>query len=103
MLNGSIIKNVAVWDGIQVFNPGVSTADITGRHVPKIGDTLQSRPSDATHNIVIDGNSITIAQWSGVSHTTPGGYNACQNACLELGLTVNDFYNASINGQATNS
>lgn len=103
LLNAGVIKNIALWDGVQPWTPSLTTEDVTGRKTPIIGNTLIQRTPGATHNILIDGNSITIAQWSGASHLVPGGYNAIQNAILDMGLTRNDYINAAVNGRATNS
>jgi hypothetical protein len=91
ILNGSTIQNVAVWDGVSVFNPA-SSVEITGRHLLGIGKTHVAHKTGAAHNIVIDGNSITAA------HRPE---NAVEDAVIAAGLTSNDFHNLALSGAGT--
>jgi lysophospholipase L1-like esterase len=96
LLNSSkVITNIAVWDEVRPWNPINEKAFMGTKTDKTVGQTFHNRIGQSfTHNIVIDGNSITRGYGD-------GEVSSPNLAVISAGLGQYDYINLASNGSAT--
>lgn len=88
LIKNGKISNVVVWDGEKEFNPpSFAKEELTGSMTQKIGATFDY----ATHNIVLDGNSLFYYYTSA----------DIISMLATMGITSGNYINVSISGKDT--